>query len=102
MTLEIRYFEAALAELEAAVVWCRDHRPAHVADRLLREVSDAVLELAELPRACPVSPLDPRVRVRILRRIRYAIFYQLSDAALFVAAIAHTSRRPGYWLDRLR
>lgn len=101
MTLEIRYFQEALDELDAAVTWYRKHRPAHVGERFLQEVSEAILLLAEFPKTYPVSRFDPRVRVRHLPGVRYSIIYDAGDAIMIVA-IAHTSRRQGYWLDRLR
>jgi hypothetical protein len=42
------------------------------------------------------------VRVRYLRRLRYGLFYLVERDTITLVAIAHTSRRPGYWLDRLR
>ena len=101
MILEIRYFQAALEELDAAITWYRDHRPAHIGELFLQEVSGSILQLAEFPKASPVSRVDSRVRVRNLGRLRYAIFYQADDA-LTIVAVAHTSRRPGYWLDRIK
>src|SRR3954468_1437280 len=99
---EIRYLDAAGSELDAAVVWYRDHRTAGVAELFLTEISDAILQIAELPDAWPVSRFDSRVRVRYLRRLRYGLFYIVDSQAVTVVAIAHTSRRPGYWLDRMR
>jgi plasmid stabilization system protein ParE len=99
---EIRYLGAARAELDAAVRWYRDHRAAGVAEMFLADISDAILQIAEPPDAWPVSRIDPRVRVRYLRRLRYGLFYVVDSEAIIIVTIAHTSRRPGYWLDRLR
>jgi len=98
---EIRYLDAARAELDAAVVWYRDHRTAGVAEMFVTDVSDAVLQIAELPDAWPVSRIDSRVRVRYLRRLRYGVFCVVDRGAATIVAIAHTSRRPGCWLDRM-
>ena len=35
-----------------------------------------------------------------LRRFPYSIVYQASEARLWVVAVAHQSRRPGYWRAR--
>lgn len=99
---EILYLDAARAELDAAVVWYRDHRTAGMAEMFLADISDAILQIAELPDAWPVSRIDSRVRVRQLRRLRYGLFYVVGNRAITIVAIAHTSRRPGYWLDWIR
>jgi hypothetical protein len=46
---------------------------------------------------------DPRTGTRsvFVLGFRYAIVYVLEDGWATVIAIAHTSRRPGYWRDRL-
>ena len=94
--------DAARAELDAAVLWYRDHRNTGVAEMFLADIADAILQIAELAEAWPVSRLDPRVRARHLRRLRYGLFYVVDSEAVTIVAIAHTSRRPGYWLDRIR
>ena len=40
-------------------------------------------------------------RVRMLRKYPYLVLYHELDDEVEVIAIAHTSRRPGYWEDRL-
>lgn len=99
---EILYLDATRAELDAAVLWYRDHRTTGVAEMFLADIADAILQLAELPDAWPVSRLDSRIRVRYLRRQRYGLFYVVDSETITIVAIAHTSRRPGYWLDRVR
>jgi toxin ParE1/3/4 len=99
---EIQYLEAAREELAAAVLWHQTQRSTDVATRFLEDVAATLHQIAEFPEAWPVSKLDPRVRVRQLRRIRYPVFYLLAAERVTVVAIAHTSRRPGYWLDRVR
>lgn len=99
---EIRYLDATRAELDAAITWYRDHRTTGVAEMFLAELSASILEIAEHPEAWPISRFDVRVRVRYLRRLRYGICYLVGADTITIVAVAHTSRRPGYWLDRLR
>ncbi len=37
----------------------------------------------------------------LTNRFPYAVIYVERDADYFVIAVAHTSRRPGYWKDRI-
>ena len=98
---ELRYLDAARADLDAAVSWHETQRSSDAALRFLEQIGASIERIVDLPLAWPVSKLDPRVRVRKLRRLRYAI-YLLTPDALTVVAIAHTSRRPGYWRNRIR
>jgi plasmid stabilization system protein ParE len=36
----------------------------------------------------------------LLRRFPYGIIYQATDEELRIVAVAHHSRRPGYWAKR--
>jgi toxin ParE1/3/4 len=42
------------------------------------------------------------VKRQLPRRFPYAVVVRERDAEIFVIAIAHHGRRPGYWRDRLR
>ncbi|MCC5869255.1 MAG: type II toxin-antitoxin system RelE/ParE family toxin [Gammaproteobacteria bacterium] len=64
------------------------------------EVHRVIELLLENPEAG--SPLDPPLRYFVLRRFPHAIIYAvLKDVdALLIVAVAHGSRKPGYWRDR--
>ena len=42
------------------------------------------------------------VRCVVARRFPYVIFFVEHENEIFVVAIAHTRRAPGYWAQRLR
>jgi hypothetical protein len=43
----------------------------------------------------------PEIRRAPLERFPYRLIYAVGEDELFVLAIAHERRRPGYWGDRL-
>ena len=46
-------------------------------------------------------PMARGFRRVLTNRFPYAVIYVERDTDLFVIAVAHTSRRPGYWKERL-
>lgn len=44
---------------------------------------------------------DGSIRIGPLHRFPYAVYYEESDAHIWIAAVGHLSRRPGYWSSRL-
>jgi toxin ParE1/3/4 len=94
---------AAAAELGAAVAWHEGERPGQ-GSLLMDEVARRVEQAARFPRSgAPVLGLDARydVRMFIVRRFPYVVITALVNEQRVVIAVAHTSRTPGYWRDRL-
>jgi plasmid stabilization system protein ParE len=66
-------------------------------DRALKVIGDG----PEIWPRWPGSPRAPLVRRFVLTRFPYAIAYMTQLDRVVVIAVAHTRRRPGYWLHRL-
>lgn len=47
-------------------------------------------------------PLRNRFRQILTNRFPFAVIYAERDQELLVIAVAHTSRKPGYWKNRLQ
>ncbi|MCA9708275.1 MAG: hypothetical protein KDK70_20660 [Myxococcales bacterium] len=93
----------ALFELNQAVAWHEHERPGYGA-LLFAEVERKVAQAARLPRSgAPLPGFEAHhdVRKYVVRRFRYLVITALVDERLRVIAVAHTSREPGYWRDRL-
>jgi plasmid stabilization system protein ParE len=100
MPLPARFHPEALAELVDAAGYY-GARSTLVGEAFVEAIDEALARIAEMPRAAPTWPGRPEVRRRVLARFSYAIVYAIEPEAIFVIAIEHTSRRPGYWIDRL-
>lgn len=64
------------------------------------EVEQAVNVLLDHPELG--SRTDNNLRHFVLRRFPFSVVYAAADQLLYVVAIAHGSRKPGYWRDRIR
>ena len=53
----------------------------------------------EHPESYPIA-LEP-VRKCVLSRFPYSVIYSVRDGEVYVSAVAHHSRRPFYWRDRI-
>ena len=42
-----------------------------------------------------------RFRRYLLRRFPYAVIYTVDEDVIYVAAVMHLKRKPGYWLTRM-
>ena len=94
---QLRFFEVALAEYLDAVEWYLDQSEA--ADSgFTKAVARAAATLAEAPNRWPVYLHG--ARRMLLDRFPYALVYRELPEVIQILAVAHCSRRPGYWKDR--
>lgn len=92
----IRISRPASAEFADAVRWYEQKRTG-----LGGEFFDAVTHAIELLRTRPeVGTAAVRTRSWLLTRFPYQLIYRVRDDDIYIVAIAHTSRRPGYWKNR--
>ena len=47
------------------------------------------------------TPVSTRLRASHLKKFPYSVIYYLDEEVLVVIAVAHQSRRPGYWRSRI-
>ena len=62
----------------------------------VRRATDLLLEQPELGHR-----IDPDLRQLVLRRFPFTLIYSASPGVLYVVAVAHDKRRPGYWRTRV-
>lgn len=93
----IEFHELALDELRHAQSWYRVKSP-RAAERFFEEVNHVVERAVADPASYPVIG---RFRYIRIRRFPFILVYQVRPTNdVFVVAVAHTSRRKGYWTRR--
>ena len=67
-------------------------------DDFMAELESAYTAIMELPGTWPTFDLD--CRRFVLSRFPFSVIYHADDDVVFVVAVMHHSKRPGYWADR--
>ena len=93
----VRYLEAAEEELLNEIGYL-ELRTIGLGRRFYAEVRRAEDRIAEFSESG--VELGPGVRGANLRKFRYGLIYSIESDFLLVLAVAHHSRRPGYWVGR--
>ncbi|MEO7732542.1 MAG: type II toxin-antitoxin system RelE/ParE family toxin [Kofleriaceae bacterium] len=97
--MKLRLHRRAIAEMDPEVDY-DESRETGLGEDLENEV-DAVLALIrEFPYAAPEWKHRSDRRVAVLDRFPFTLPYQIVGDEVVVLALAHTSRRPGYWARR--
>ena len=95
---EVIFHSEARAELLEAAAYYDGCRPG--LGREFLEAAEAVVRLAQLhPKAGRV--IRSPYRRFLVRRFPYGIVYREHEATVFVAAVVHLHRKPGYWGTRI-
>jgi len=95
-----RYHPEAIAEYRAAVAWYRERSP-DAARRLRDAVNAGLRSIRERPLAWPVWRGGP-ARRRVLQEVPCSLIFGVDTDEVVIFAVAHHSRRPDYWIDRMR
>jgi len=93
----VELHEEAAADYDAAFDWYLERRP-EAARGLDAEFERALREIAKAPERWARGAYQ--TRRFLLRRFPYLVIYRESLTGIQVLAVAHTSRRPGYWKNR--
>lgn len=95
--MKLRFHLEAVEELTEARNWYAA-RSEVAAQAFALEVDHAIDQIVGAPLRYPLGRRGERRFV--LDRFPYTILYRVREDHVFVTAVAHQSRRPGYWRHR--
>jgi toxin ParE1/3/4 len=89
----------AEAEVQAAVIYYEARREG-LGREFLQEFESAAERIRRAPQAFGLVD-DQGTRKHRFHRFPYTLYYTELDEAIWIAAVAHQKRRPGYWSGRI-
>lgn len=95
---EMRFHPDIASEVKASFVWYQE-KSNGLGDDFLDELESAYQEINELPRTW--SLFQNGFRRFMLSRFPFSVIYREHDELIYVVAVMHNSRKPGYWLHRI-
>lgn len=94
----VRYHEAAEDELLDELGYL-EFQAGGLGRRFFAEVRRTESLISQFPQLA--EEIRPGIRKRIIQKFRYSLIYSIEKDGLLILAVAHHSRRPGYWLSRI-
>ncbi len=88
----------ASAELNQAVDFYEECEPG-LGYEFLEETYSTIARILRYPDAW--SQFSGRARRCFTKRFPYSVIYQVKEDLIRIIAVAHSHRRPGYWINRL-
>lgn len=65
----------------------------------LTALEEATERIEQFPKAGPI--VRASIRKRLVSGFPFTILYELQPDRIYIAAVMHQHRRPGYWLKRV-
>lgn len=94
----VEYHQGAIADVKTAVAWYQKHS-LKAASHFIEELHRATDTICEDPECWPLGRNN--TRRFLLWRFPFAIIYSVEESVVTIWAVAHGSRQPDYWTDRL-
>lgn len=95
--IQVEFHPEAQSELEDIHSWYRE-RSQIAATAFVGDVVHAIQRIIDSPESG--SAKRGNERRLLFRRFPYSVIYRIRRDEIFVTAIAHQRRRPGYWRNR--
>lgn len=95
---QIEFHPEAIRETREAIAWYRERNEESAAEfRALVKSAEELIERS--PESWAAYLLE--TRGFRFQRFPFVLVYVIRDKTIFVVALAHTKRKPGYWRERL-
>ena len=95
--MDLRFHPAALAELRKSADFYKIRSP-QAAQRFAMAIDEAIRAVDADPNLC--ARVGSRERACRVKKFPFQIIFRVSGDVLYVVAVAHAKRRPGYWNRR--
>ena len=89
--------EASEEKLESARFY--EARSEGLGSDFLAAVEETTRRIEQFPEAGPVDRAS--IRKRIVPGFPFTVLYEVHSDRIFIAAVMHQHRRPGYWRERV-
>jgi plasmid stabilization system protein ParE len=96
--MTIRFLSAAEEEFAKAGVFY-DAEHVGLGDEFLETIQATIERLEEIPEMG--GSIDSEYRSVVVLRFPFRIIYKIADDEIVIVAVAHQSRQPDYWRDRV-
>ena len=93
----IAFHTDAAEEMQATAAYYAGRAPS-LGEAFLDEIEQGLRRLQEFPRLWPVY--EGENRRCLLQRFPDGLIYRIDPEEIFILAVAHLHRHPGYWKNR--
>jgi plasmid stabilization system protein ParE len=97
--VKTEFHPEAYEDMRGSALYYEERSPGLGKD-FLAAVRETTRQIKRFPMAGPV--LKGSIRKRLILGFPFAVLYQIEESKIYIAAVMHQHRRPGYWKHRVR
>jgi len=94
---QIEFHDDAALEMKIAAQYYEE-RVKELGEQFLSEIEEGLSRIRQFPQAW--SAYEGEYRRYLLKRFPYGLIYRIEQKRIFIVAVAHLHRKPGYWHER--
>ena len=95
--MELKFHPDLFQELSASYEWY-ESKAKGLGDDFITELDTAFVSIKEMPDTWPF--IKKGFRRFLLNKFPFGIIYKEKTDCIFIIAVMHLSRKPGYWIER--
>lgn len=96
--MNVFILEGARLDIDRAVKWYLQNGGRKIASRFVEELDSSLLLLGAFPAIG--EPVAQSTRKKTMESFPYCLVYRIENHRIYLKAVAHQARRPGYWDDK--
>lgn len=96
--LDVKFHPDVAKEIKSSYQWYQNQTDGLGQD-YLSELESSFQTIRELPNTWP--KFQNGFRRFLLSKFPFSVIYQSSENTIFIIAVMHNSRKPGYWNQRI-
>ncbi len=77
-----------------------DQKSAGLGFDLIDAIQQSINRIVQFPHSAPIERSN--IRKCLVRGFPFTVLYEARDDHIFIAAVMHQHRQPGYWRNRLK
>jgi len=95
--LKLKFHPGVSSEIKASYRWYQEQAEG-LGEDFLNELESSYQAIIEFPNTW--SPFQKGFRRFLLPRFPFSVIYRERGKSIYVVAVMHNSRKPGYWFSR--
>ena len=96
--LKLKFHPEVSSEIKSSYLWYQEQAKG-LGEAFIDELENSYQAIIEFPQIWPL--FQKKFRKFLLAKFPFSVIYRENNSTIYVVAVMHNSRKPGYWLRRI-